>query len=38
MGMMNLAKMKKYDEMKKTSTLKRGERILTINEMTKALS
>lgn len=34
MGMMNLAKMKKYDEMKKASTLKRGEKIQTTQELT----
>jgi hypothetical protein len=35
--MSNLAKMRKYDEMKKSSTLQRGEKILSLNEMSLAL-
>jgi len=37
-GMTNLAKMKKYDAMKKVSTLKRGEKIMSIGEASIALS
>lgn len=38
MGMSNLVKMRKYDEMKKQSTMQRGEKILSLSEMTVALN
>jgi hypothetical protein len=37
-GMSNLVKMRKYDEMKKQSTMQRGEKILSLSEMTVALN
>lgn len=37
-GMSNLLKMRKYDEMKKQSTMQRGEKILSLSEMTVALN
>jgi len=36
--MTSLAKMKRYDDLKNTTTLKRGEKILSISEITKELS
>lgn len=36
--MSNLVKMRKYDELKKSSTLQRGEKVLTTEQLTKALS
>ena len=38
MGMTNLSKMKKYDELKKTSTMKKGEKIMDTQELSDALS